>query len=147
MNCHITSGPPQPDDHATLASLCHDLGYPVDALQLAARLARIEAHPEHQLFLARNTKRIIGWVHLAQTLRITSDPYVEICGLVVDPAYRDQGIGRQLIIRSRHWSAKRGIDQLRVRCQEQRTDAHRFYRSVGFTEIKQQRIFSLRLIT
>ncbi|MCW8908568.1 MAG: GNAT family N-acetyltransferase [Sedimenticola sp.] len=145
MTCSITIETAQTGHLADLAILCDALGYPAPAPQLATRLARLNRHPDHRLYLALSPERTVGWIHLVYTLRLTSAPYVEIAGLVVDSAYRSRGVGRQLIARAHLWAAQRQATQLRVRCQSDRQQAHRFYRANGFCEIKQQQVFSLPL--
>lgn len=135
----------QTGHQADLVSLCGVLGYPLQAAQLATRLTHINRHPDHRLYLALTPEKAVGWIHLVHTLRLTSDPYVEIAGLVVDNGHRARGIGRQLIERARLWAIEHGACQLRVRCQSHRCEAHRFYRATGFDEIKQQQVFSLPL--
>lgn len=147
MTRRISIEAAQAGHQADLVTLCEALGYPLQEAQLATRLAHIDRHPDHCLYLALTPERAVGWIHLVHTLRLTSDPYVEIAGLVVDSGFRTRGVGRRLIERARLWAIEHGACQLRVRCQSHRCEAHRFYRATGFDEIKQQQVFSLPLTT
>jgi len=60
---------------------------------------------------------------------------------VIDENYRKQGIGKLLVNKAREWTKEKHIDKLRVRCNRNRTEAHQFYHALGFTELKEQKVF------
>ncbi|MBD1556103.1 GNAT family N-acetyltransferase [Vibrio sp. S9_S30] len=46
---------------------------------------------------SKRQKRIAGWLHCFQALRLASESYYEIGGIVVCPSARQLGIGKSLI--------------------------------------------------
>lgn len=109
-------------------------------------MATILSRPDHVAFVATNAaKEIIGWIHAFHSLHIESLPFVEIGGLVVDEKHRGEGVGKALINEVKEWSIKQTIFTLRLRTQVKRLDAHKFYRALNFTEVKEQKVFQLKL--
>jgi len=51
--------------------------------------------------------------------------------LAVDPSFRSQGTGRELLSAARGWAAARGASHLELDSGEARLDAHRFYEREG----------------
>lgn len=129
-----------PDDAEELARLSIQLGYHASVSQTENRLRLILANKDNCLFAATIAKKIIGWIHGSQTFRLESEPFIEIGGMVVDEKYRRKGIGQQLVEKVECWSRERSIRKIRVRCNTKRDDAHNFYRSIGFNEIKEQKV-------
>ena len=95
---------------------------------------------QDQIFLAEWQGRIIGWLHLFYARRLASDNFFEIGGLVVSPENRGHGVGRALV----QYAQAKNLGKFRVRCNEKRLDAHKFYESIGFDSIKVQRVFQVR---
>lgn len=132
-------------DAEAVARLSTELGYPTDAGAVALRIRRILQHPDHTAFVAVEDDQPIGWLHLFVNYPIESAPCAEIAGLVVAETRRGNGIGGQLMDTAKQWARDRALESLRVRCQVRRHDAHRFYRTSGFTETKIQKMFTLSL--
>lgn len=55
----------------------------------------------------------------------------EILEFAVDPACRNQGIGREMLARACRLAAEAGCTQIEVDCNQLRTDTHRFYQREG----------------
>lgn len=84
---------------------------------------------------------MVGWVHGFYSLRVESDPFIEIGGLVVDENHRQKGIGVQLVEKVNTWASTKGCNKLRVRCNTIRLESHEFYNLIGFTLNKEQKVF------
>ena len=92
---------------------------------------------QNHVHIAEVDGRIVGWIHIFYASKLASESFYEIAGLVVAPEYRNEGVGRSLVdYVLRHFNAK-----FRVRCNENRIDAHQFYESIGFKNNKIQYIF------
>ena len=91
-------------DGARLAELSEILGYPVASSTLAPRLVRLLARAEDAVFVAEAESGVVGWVHGAEQELLESGRRCEILGLVVDPAYRNQGVGRRLVTAVEQWA-------------------------------------------
>jgi GNAT superfamily N-acetyltransferase len=126
-------------DAPDLAMLTGVLGYPVAADTLAQRLAPLLTRTEDVVLVAEVAPgRVVGWLHGAQQDRLESDRRCEILGLVVDAAYRGQGVGRQLVAAVEGWASKRGLEQMAVRSNVVRTESHPFYERLGYVRVKTQ---------
>jgi len=58
-------------------------------------------------------------------------------------AFEGKGVGKQLIAVAKKWCEEHSCQTLRVRSNVVRQDAHRFYLSAGFKEMKEQKVFGL----
>ena len=71
-------------DEAALAELAGQLGYPALPEQIARRLAALgDSQADFVLVAADGAGRPIGWVHAFMALRLESDAFGELGGMVV----------------------------------------------------------------
>ncbi|SRR6266542_1490507 len=135
-----------PRDAPELAILSGVLGYPVVAETLAQRLRNLLSRTEHIVLVGEVAPgRIVGWLHGAEQELLESGRRCEILGLVVDAGYREQGVGRQLVAAVEEWAAKRHLEQMVVRSNVVRTEAHPFYERLGYVRAKTQHAYRKRL--
>ncbi len=133
-------------DAEGVAKLSTQLGYDSDIRQTSARIKLIASNSNTNCaFVALIEGKVAGWIHGFYTLRIESDPFVEIGGLIVDETYRNLKIGKQLIEHVNFWAKKHEVKKLKVRCNTKRTESHKFYERVGFKENKRQIAFETDL--
>jgi GNAT superfamily N-acetyltransferase len=132
-------------DAPALAGLCVQLGYPSTPEQVAGRLAGILPRPEHAIFLAEAGGQAAGWIHVFICRMLEAEPFLEVGGLVVDETRRGLGIGKALMAAGESWSRERGVLEVRLRSNVIRKDAHRFYESLGYANVKSQFTFYKRL--
>jgi GNAT superfamily N-acetyltransferase len=130
-----------PADAARLAELSEILGYPVASSSLASRLERLLARTEDAVFVAEAESGVVGWIHGAEQELLESSRRCEILGLVVDGAYRSQGVGRALVTAVEQWAATRELEQVAVRSNVARTDSHPFYQRLGYVRTKTQHAY------
>jgi GNAT superfamily N-acetyltransferase len=128
-------------DAARLAELSEVLGYPVASSSLSSRLERLLARTEDAVFVAEAESGVVGWIHGAEQELLESGRRCEILGLVVDGAYRSQGVGRILVTAVEQWAASRGLEQVTVRSNVARTESHPFYQRLGYVRIKTQHAY------
>ena len=133
-------------DAATIAELTEELGYEVSAAEVERRLRAILGDDDHAVFVARIDGEVGGWVHVAGVKRLEATFFAELGGLVVREQLRQQGVGRRLVESAARWASRSGYRTLRVRTNVVRHDAPRFYESVGFTRIKDQKVFARKLV-
>jgi GNAT superfamily N-acetyltransferase len=128
-------------DAPRLAVLSGVLGYPVVEETLARRLGNLLARNEDIVLVAQVAPgHVVGWLHGAQQELLESGRRCEILGLVVDAAYRGQGVGRQLVAAVEEWAAARGLEQMVVRSKV-RTESHPFYERLGYERAKTQHAY------
>lgn len=134
------------DDASDVAALSEQLGYPTTAEQVRARLEAISQSPDNVSFVAERDGVVLGWVNVFGVHLLASPAsFAEVGGLVVDANERRQGIGRQLMAHAEAWAATHEYGHLRLRSGLHRTDAHRFYESIGYTLSKTSHLFRKEL--
>jgi len=133
------------EDAAAVTALSRQLGYPLSLQQVLQNIDAVRRSKDHDAYVAVYDSHVVGWIGLAQAIMIEVLPFCEINGLVIDENHRGKGIGKLLVERAKQWAKEKGNDTLRLRCNVKRTEAHEFYRHLGFKETKQQTAFVLDL--
>ena len=128
-------------DAQAIADLSGQWGYQSTKENMIRCLNNISKNGDHILYVLINEDRMIGWIHGIYSLRVESDPFVEIGGLIVDKDCRRQGLGKLLIDKIIAWSLFRNCHLVRGRCNIIRKEANAFYNAAGFKEIKQQKVY------
>lgn len=133
-------------DLAQLPELCRQLGYPSTEAEVLGRFEKLEASPEHVLFVAEDAGgRIVGFVDVFVLRTIESEPRAEIAGLVVDERQRSRGVGEMLMERVEAWAKERECGVVSLRSNVLREGAHRFYERLGYKCVKTQKAFRKEL--
>lgn len=134
--------PARIEDAAEIARLAGELGYPVEAAAMAARLRTILPQPQHHVTVAvAEREGLIGWIAVERRLTLESGERVEIVGLVVDAKARGCGAGRALVADAERWALALGFDAIVVRSNVMREGSHPFYASLGYSRIKTQHMY------
>lgn len=145
-NPEILIRPARKQDLAEFCELSKQLGYSVGRAEMARRLDDVLSHSSHTLLVAQTPQgKVIGWIHGYIRRIIIADTHVEISGLVVDKAYRSQGIGNKLIEACESWAMEKGLSLIYVKSNVLRKDAHRFYQNIGYQHIKTSNSFTKEL--
>jgi GNAT superfamily N-acetyltransferase len=130
------------EDSAAIARLSTQLGYPVTAERISARIANALRDPSSAVVVAETPSgEVVGFVHLLHQFLIESDPRVEIGALVVDETHRGAGVGRTLMARAEKWARGRGCHCVNLRSNVIRAGAHAFYERIGYRHYKTQKGF------
>ena len=133
------------DDAAEAARLCGQLGYPVAAAAMAARLDLLLARPAtHAVFVAADAeddRHLLGMVAVEWRLMLETGEKAEIVAMVVDAAARRHGLGWRLIEAACGWARRRGADSVFLRSNVVRPEAHAFYPGLGFRRSKTQHVY------
>ena len=137
---HITG-----DDVRVVADLSRQLDYTISEEDTLRQIRLITESGGDAGYVAVEDGRVIGWMHVFYALRIESQPFCEVGGLVVDERYRGKGIGKMLVKKAVEWCATKECKRLVVRSNVKRADAHKFYEASGFKEAKEQKVFRLML--
>jgi GNAT superfamily N-acetyltransferase len=130
-----------PCDAAPAARLSGELGYPASAEVMEQRILKLADCPHRAVYVACLDDAVVGWIDLAVTHHLQSEPYVEIGGLVVADGTRSRGIGALLVSFAEEWAHSRGIRRLLVRSRVTRERAHAFYERAGYTRSKTSAVF------
>lgn len=126
------------DDAAAVAGLCREgLGYDCTDELVQRKLQGLDAKRE-TVFAAVIDEKVIGFIHIEKYDTLYFDTLVNILGIAVDADYRRCGVGRMLISATENWAKEIGAAAIRLNSGESRTQAHSFYRAVGFNGEKTQ---------
>ena len=134
------------EDAGEIARLAEQLGYPSSLERVRHRIGSIINSQQDRVFVAVSEDGVVvGWIHIFASMRLESEPFAEIGGLIVGSEYRSHGIGRKLLEHTEDWAAEKNFTKLRVRSRVSRGEAHRFFRNFGFVQSKIQYIFDKSL--
>lgn len=125
-------------DAKAINDVSYYLGYSIlSEGDYSKKLLALISSKEDKVYVAELSGKVVGWLHLFYTRRLASEDFYEIGGLVVNPDFRRQGIGKQLVekVLNEHQN------KIRVRCNEIRMESHKFYEQLGFTNNKTQYVF------
>lgn len=133
------------NDSELITDLSIQLGYESLNSAVQHRLKNILTNPDHCVYVATLDGKVVGWVHGFYAMRVESDFFVEIAGLVVTKNIRKNGIGKKLVDRVIEWTKFKNCTTIRVRSNVLRKESHRFYVNIGFEITKEQIIFNKQL--
>jgi GNAT superfamily N-acetyltransferase len=95
----------------------------------------IEGDPNNELIVAELNGDLVG------TLQLTFTPSISFQGgkrctvesVRVDERYRGRGIGRDMMLWAIEKAKQKGCISMQLTTNAERTDAHRFYKNLGFS--------------
>lgn len=126
------------DDAEDIRNVCEfGLGYPCETTLVKHRLENLQAG-EEIVFVAEINGTVVGFVHADKYRCLYYETALNILGLAVLPAWQKQGLGTQLINAVEDWAKENQIHVIRLNSGASRTNAHRFYRSLGYDSEKEQ---------
>lgn len=135
----------QEGDAPRIAELNQELGYETSPLIVERQLRTILAEKNHYAYVAIIGDQIVGYIHGFISIRLTTEPFAEIGGLIIEERFRKNGIGRKLV---GHMEQDiNDVEKLRVRCNVKRSSAHEFYLALNYEENKEQKVFEKKLHT
>jgi GNAT superfamily N-acetyltransferase len=124
--------PCTPEDAPAVSALLGELGYEVSSEAAAERVRRLNETGSDPTFIA-DEGRPLGLIalhrcHMIQYLA----PVTRITALVVHQQARRRGIGRLLIDHALRWAEQSGCEFIELTSAINRSEAHAFYRDLGF---------------
>lgn len=129
-------------DAPAVSRLSAQLSERIPAAEIAERLALFHSRDDHGCFVAEQNGVVLGWVDVFRVHMLISPRFfAEIGGLVVDVNARRQGVGRALMAQAEAWAREQGYSEVRLRSGLHRTDAHKFYQSLGYQLTKTSHLF------
>lgn len=119
-------------DAPAVASLLGELGYPSSEEQARERLVAA-ADDGAVVLLAEQGGRVVGLIAARRAPYFPDGSLqMRITAMVVATSHRRRGVGRTLIDAVTHLAVEQGCSALELTTAERRTEAHRFYESLGF---------------
>ncbi len=139
MNCLIRDGTDA--DVPVILGLLYDLGRPkpqedADVDLFRKRLMGYIMDPDKYVLVAEiDDVKIVGMMSMILLPRLNQKtPEMYIPEMVVLPEYRGMGIGEKLVDKCAHIAGKKECHRMRLESGNQRTDAHGFYKNLGFKQ-------------
>lgn len=124
----------RPEDAEAIARLLGQLGYPVAADAIPARLDVLEAIGD-RVAVAVTDDRVVGLAHLHVAPLVEDDrPAARLSAIVVDVDCRGAGVGRALTEHMQAEARRRGCAQFFLTTAERRPEAHAFYERLGLEQ-------------
>ena len=123
------------DDAAGVQALLLQLGYKSSEDDVRSNLALLSERISDPVLIAVEDERLLGVIALHWTPMLhLAAPLARITALVVRDDVRGTGVGRRLVDAGAALAKHAGCGQLELTAALRRTDAHSFYRAMGFTE-------------
>ena len=127
-----------PEDSVAIAEITAEgLGYDCAPEMIARNIAALD-RSHARLFVAVIDGGVVGFVEPQVYEAVYFAPLVNILGLAVRESCRGQGIGKALMDAAENWAKEIGATGVRLNSGATRTNAHDFYRHIGYTTEKQQ---------
>ena len=128
-------------DAVRIAGLSTQLGYPVSNLEMVKRLKAVSSRRQQEIFVAVFDHDIVGWLEVFLPLSVLNAGKAEIGALVVDDHFRRLGVGSALMQAAHGWAEDNDCPFIYLRSNIVRREAHEFYRQMGYTVFKTQKVF------
>ena len=117
-------------------------GYDVNLDIVKKQIRKLTNDNKHNIIIGfenEQTRKIIGFVHAELYESLYMDTGLNILGLAVDSNFQGQGIGKKLMSAIEDYALKNNISYIRLNSNIRRTEAHRFYESIGYVCDKTQK--------
>jgi GNAT superfamily N-acetyltransferase len=132
---HVDIRDARAGDADAIACLLGQLGYPTSRAVVSNRLARLAASGADHVLVAVLDGEAVGLATVHTSLTIADDHSVaKLSAIVVDERYRREGVGEALVAAAEDRARAAGCSLMFLTTAERRTDAHSFYRRLGFEE-------------
>ncbi|VUS55442.1 GNAT family N-acetyltransferase [Klebsiella spallanzanii] len=138
----VTSRIANISDAPGLLALFQQLGYSVDLDNLKSLLH--ENNDYRYALVALVEEQLAGVIvlNLIEPMH-EKGRWGLISALVVDESYRGAGVGRMLLLEAERIAISLGCTQIELSSSERREQAHKFYQSNGYREVRKRFLKSL----
>lgn len=124
---------PKAEDAADIAALMTELGYPTEARDIPQRLDALADDPASIVWCAELEGRVVGVGTARVFAAINQDaPVAWLTALVVAERARGRGVGTRIVKVAEEWARERGASRLALTSALHRTEAHEFYKRLGY---------------
>ena len=120
--------------------LMEQLGYCIETGELEKNIDAVRQNGG-EVIVADSAGEVLGCICALLDARLAEGVYAEIVSLVVLERCRGEGIGKALVEKAEGWAGER-VEKIRVRANSVRKEAHSFYKNLGYSEVKTQKVLS-----
>ena len=120
------------------------LGYPCEPSLVREKIGDLNSDRE-AVFVAMKDDNAVGYIHVEKYDLLYFETMANILGLAVKTVYRHNGIGKALVSAAEAWALENNIKMMRLNSGASRTDAHEFYKHLGYDSDKGQIRFTKQL--
>lgn len=118
------------------------LGYELSLEMTKNHMKKLLLNPNHHIFyVAEEEELVVGYVHAELYETLYSEPMLNVLALAINQNNQQRGIGKQLMQRIEQVASERDLVGVRLNSGEARTEAHKFYESIGYSSDKKQKRF------
>lgn len=116
------------------------LGYDFSLEKITRKLEQLLVDSRHHILIGYEAQgKIVGYVHAEVYETLYFSTLLNVLALAVIKNNQRSGIGKKLMLALEEEAKNRGIDSIRLNSGATRTDAHAFYRSLGYDDEKLQK--------
>lgn len=134
MNIRIA----RPEDSLAIAEITAEgLGYVRAPEIISQNMIALDSNHD-RLFVAEINGEVVGFIEPQVYEPVYWGKLINILGLAVRKSHRGTGIGKALMEAAENWAKEIGAKGVRLNSGKSRTEAHAFYRHIGYTSEKQQ---------
>jgi len=129
------------NDSSDVSVLSKELGYDVTVEEIEQRFEKVRGKPNYRIIVAELDTKIVGFISYEHYEPIYFDAGINVIGLVVKEQYRNNGIGKELLMECESYARNNNLKYVRLNSGSQRIEAHKFYRKNGYLNEKDQKRF------
>lgn len=129
----------RPEDAVAIAKLNREeMGYEYAEEKTREKLQALLSGGKDLILVAECGGAVVGYVHLCHYDLLYFDSMKNVMGIAVSHEFRRRGIGKKLLTAAEDRARADGAAAVRLSSGESRTEAHAFYRSLGYSGTKKQ---------
>ena len=120
------------EDILASRELLAQLGYQMAVEEVRRRYAVVIRSDSHALIVAEHEGAIVALCHVYARPALDKPPEAVVQALVVDQTSRGSGVGKLMMDAAERWAVERGFDSVALSSHVARSDAHAFYKAIGY---------------
>ena len=128
-------------DLTAVRGLLAQLGYDIEADEVARRFAAVDESDTQALAIAEVDGDVAGFLHVFARPALEKPLEAVVQAMAVDRARRRHGIGRALLAFAEHWARDLGFGSVALASEVGRADAHAFYTRLGYAPTATSQLF------
>lgn len=129
------------EDIPAARELLAQLGYRMAVKEVRRRYDAVVRSANHALIVAERDGSMIALCHVYARPALDKPPEAVVQALVVDQTRRGGGVGKLMMAAAERWAAERGFDSVALGSHVVRSDAHAFYKALGYECVATSHLF------